>query len=144
MNLKPLTPDLSVTEQITAQDVAELKAAGYRSLISNRPDGETPDQPGWSTIKAAATQCGIEAQHIPVVASDITDSDIEKFRNALRVLPKPVAAFCRTGTRAALLWALVNESGLSVDERMTIARDQGYDLTAFRDRIAGSAANAPQ
>ena len=144
MNLKPLTSDLSVAPQITLEDVAELAAAGYRSIISNRPDGESPDQPDWSSIKAAATGHGMEARHIPVIASQISDADVDKFREAYRLLPKPIAAFCRTGTRAALLWALANEASLSVDERMTIVGEQGYDLNPFRPRLEATAANLPE
>ncbi len=144
MNLKPLAADLSVTSQITPEEVAELAAAGFRSIISNRPDGESPDQPDWSTIKAAATLSGMEARAIPVVAHQISDADVDKFREAFRLLPKPIAAFCRTGTRAALLWALANEANLSVDDRMTIAGDQGYDLNQFRPRLETTAANLPE
>lgn len=144
MNVKPLTSDLSVTPQITPQDVAELAEAGYRSIISNRPDGESPDQPEWSTIKAAATQHAMEARHIPVVASEISDADVQRFREALKLLPKPIAAFCRTGTRAALLWALANEDKTSVDERMKIAGKAGYDLTPFRPRLEAADAGSPQ
>lgn len=144
MNLKPLTSDLSVTSQITPEDVAELAAAGFRSVISNRPDGESPDQPDWSTIKAAATQHGLEAYAIPVIASQISDADVDKFREAYSLLPKPIAAFCRTGTRAVLLWALANEANLSVDERMRIAGDQGYDLNPFRPRLEATTANLPE
>ena len=144
MNLKPLTADLSVSPQITPEEVAKLAAAGYRSIISNRPDGESPDQPAWLTIKAAAAGQGMEALHIPVVASQISDADVESFREALKLLPKPVAAFCRTGTRAALLWALANEAKLSLDERMRIAGDQGYDLSPFRPRLQAADAKLPE
>lgn len=142
MKLQSLTRDLSVGPQITPEDVAELAAAGYRSIISNRPDGESPDQPGWSTIKAAAAAHGMEGLHVPVVASQISDADVESFRNALKLLPKPIAAFCRTGTRATLLWALANDSALGVEERMTIARDNGYDLAPFRSRLEADAAES--
>lgn len=144
MNLKPLTADLSVTSQIMPEDLVELAAAGYRSIISNRPDEESPDQPDWSTIKAAATRHGMEARAIPVVANQISDTDVDKFREAYRLLPKPIAAFCRTGTRSALLWALANEANLSVEERMTIAGDQGYDLTPFRPRLEATTVNLPE
>lgn len=144
MNLKPLTSDLSVTSQITPEEVAELAAAGYRSIISNRPDGESPDQPDWLTIKTAATRHGMEARQIPVVASEISDADVESFHQAYKLLPKPIAAFCRTGTRAALLWALANEANLSVDERMTIAGDQGFDLAPFRPRLEAAEVNLPE
>ena len=138
MQLKRLNSDLSVSPQIEPSDIEKLAALGYRSIIGNRPDGEAPDQPDWASIKAAATARGMEAVHIPVVASQITDADIDKFRTAMEQSPKPIAAFCRTGTRSALLWALVNAGNLTVDERISIAAAEGYDLTPFREQMASA------
>lgn len=137
--MKPniLTPNVSVLGQPDIEDIEALAAAGYRSIIGNRPDGEEPDQPSWTALKAAAAKHGMEAIHIPVVASNIRAEDIERFRDALETLPKPIAAFCRTGTRSALLWAFANEAGLTVDERIAIAADEGLDLEPFRDRLEG-------
>ncbi len=135
MNLKVLTPKLSVAPQISEGDVAELARRGYKSIISNRPDGEAPDQPSWASLQAAASAHGLQARHIPVVMAQITDADVEHFRQALEELPKPVAAFCRTGTRSAALWAIANEASLTVDERIRIAAKEGYDLEPLRARL---------
>lgn len=136
MQVKRLTPDLAVGPQITDADVATIAALGFRSIVSNRPDGESADQPGFASLEAAAKRHGLKTRHIPVVASQIDDSDIEEFRDALRELPKPLFAFCRTGTRAALLWALANNDSLTPDERLSSAAVHGYDLTALRDRLS--------
>lgn len=66
----------------------------------------------------------------------ITDEQVAEFRDALETLPKPIAVFCRTGTRAALLWALANQANLTVDERIAIAAKEGYDLEPFRQRLS--------
>ena len=135
MNSKMLTPDLSVMPQVSETDIAELSRRGFKSIISNRPDGEAAGQPAWTAIAAAADSHGMEARHIPVVASQIDDDDVAAFAAALRDLPTPIAAFCRTGTRAALLWALANEGSQSADERIRIAANEGFDLEPFRARI---------
>lgn len=135
MQDKRLTTDLAVGQQITPSDVDTLAALGFRSIIGNRPDGETPDQPAFALIEAAARQHGLEVRHIPVVASRIGSQDIEAFRGALRDLPKPVFAFCRTGTRSTLLWALANPDALTPDDRIRIAAGLGYDISAFRPRL---------
>ena len=135
MNIKMLTPNLSVMPQVGEADIAELYRRGFKSIISNRPDCEAADQPAWAAIAAAADSHGMDARHIPVVASQIDDADVAAFAAALRDLPTPIAAFCRTGTRAALLWALANEGSQSADERIRIAASQGYDLEPFRARI---------
>ena len=143
MKSKMLTPDLSVMLQISEADIAELSRRGFKSIISNRPDCEAADQPAWAAITAAADRHGMKAQHIPVVASQIDDDDVAAFAAALRDLPTPIAAFCRTGTRAALLWALANESSQSVDERIRIAAKEGFDLEPFRARIEQPTKSTP-
>lgn len=138
MKLAILSPNLSALPQPAVEAIGDLADRGYRSIISNRPDGEAPDQPTWTDLKAAALARGMEAVHIPVVASQIDEADIRAFHDALERLPKPIAAFCRTGTRSTLLWALTNEASLTVDERMKIAAKEGYDLEPFRGLLEGA------
>lgn len=135
MILKPLSSGLSVTPQIEAADIADLAARGFRSIIGNRPEHEAPDQPAWSSLVAEAERHGLSARQIPVVPGQIAPDDVERFAEALRDLPTPIVAFCRTGTRSATLWALANPDGLSVDERIAAAAAQGYDLAPLRSRM---------
>ena len=132
MQINRLTPDLAVGPQIAEDGVDTIAARGFRSIIGNRPDGEAPDQPAFAALEAAARRHGLETRHIPVVASRIGADDVEQFREALRDLPKPIYAFCRTGTRSTLLWALANPDTLTADERIGTAAAQGYDIAAFR------------
>ena len=62
MKSKMLTPDLSVMPQVSETDIAELSCRGFKSIISNRPDGEAADQPAWTAIAAAADSHGMKAQ----------------------------------------------------------------------------------
>ena len=131
----PLSPKLSVTPQIETAEVADLAACGFKSIIGNRPEREAPGQPDWSSLVAEAERHGISARQIPVVPGQIGPDDVKRFAEALRDLPPPIAAFCRTGTRSAMLWALANPDGLSVDERIAVAAAQGYDVASLRDRM---------
>lgn len=141
MKIAVLTPDVSALAQPSVDHVAELGQRGYRSIIGNRPENETEDQPAWLDLKAAAAGQGMEAVQIPVVMGQISDDQVNAFRDALERLPKPIAVFCRSGTRAALMWALANHTNLTVDERITIASKEGYDLEPFRQRIAREVSN---
>lgn len=142
MKLATLTSSVSALPQPSVEEIGALADRGYRSIIGNRPDGEAPDQPTWDMLKAAALARGMEGVHIPVVASQIDAADIRAFREALERLPKPIAAFCRTGTRSTLLWALANPAQLTVAERIGIAAKGGYDLEAFRALLTREAARA--
>ena len=135
MNMKPLSRDLSVMPQIEAADIADLAARGFKSIIGNRPESEASDQPAWSSLVAEAERRGMLARQIPVIPGQIGPDDVKRFAEALRDLPTPVAAFCRTGTRSAMLWALANPDELNVDERIAAAAAQGYDLAPLRDRM---------
>lgn len=142
MKLAVLTPNVTVLAQPSADDIADLAQRGYRSIISNRPEGESEDQPVWAELEAAAATQGLEARHVPVVMGQITDEQIAAFRDALEALPKPIAVFCRSGTRAALLWALANQTNLTADERISTAAKEGYDLEPFRQRLSRRADDA--
>lgn len=135
MNLKTLTPDLCVSPQIGVGDMAALKGAGVRAIICNRPDAEEAGQPTFAEIQSAAHAAGIEMRHIPV-AGQFDDQAVVAFGTALDELPRPVLAFCRTGTRSATLWALSQAAkGTAVDVIAT-AQTAGYDLSAHAERIA--------
>ena len=136
MKLAVLTPNVTALAQPSPEEIAELAERGYRSIVSNRSENETKDQPSWLDLKAAAAAKNMDAIQIPVVMGQISEDQVEAFRNALEDLPRPIAVFCRTGTRAALMWALANEGNLTVDERIAIAAKDGYDLEPFRQRLA--------
>jgi sulfide:quinone oxidoreductase len=142
MKLAVLTPNVAALAQPSPDDMAELAQRGYRSIIGNRPEGESDDQPAWAELEAAAASHGMKAVQIPVVMGQITDEQVAKFRDALESLPKPIAAFCRSGTRAALMWALANQANLTVDERIGIAAKEGFDLEPYRLQLACGSADA--
>lgn len=106
MNVTRITPDYSVASQITAADVIEIAALGFRSIMCNRPDAEDPGQPDFAEIDAAARTQGLVTTHVPVVSGVIYADDVEVFRAAMAELPRPVLAYCRSGTRCQNLWRL--------------------------------------
>jgi sulfide:quinone oxidoreductase len=135
MDVRSLDDLLSVSPQITPQDIPALAAAGFRSVICDRPDGEAADQPSAGSVEAAARGAGLSFRSIPVVASAISDADVAKFRQALDTLPGPVLGYCRTGTRAAMLWALASVDKRPAAELLEGAAKAGYDLGALRPRL---------
>jgi uncharacterized protein (TIGR01244 family) len=104
-----LTAQLSVAPQLSAQDMAAVAAAGYKSVIINRPDFEGgPDQPASSEVMAAAQAAGLQAVYQPVVSSAITPEDVSRFAELINTLPGPVLAYCRSGARCTRLFQLAN------------------------------------
>ncbi len=101
-----ISPDYAVAPQISHVDVAKIAASGFKSIMCNRPDGETADQTHSDTIRAEAERHGLTFAHVPVVSGNIQPGDVTDFLAALDVLPGPVLAYCRSGARCQNLWML--------------------------------------
>lgn len=136
MDLKKISPKVSVCPQITADDVAGLAEQGYRAIICNRPDGESADQPGFDEIEAAAKAAGIEARYLPVTSGMVRDEDVVAFGAALKDLPRPVLLYCRTGTRSATIWSFHESRKRPMSEILAATKAAGYDMTGVARRIA--------
>ncbi|HKR42689.1 MAG TPA: sulfur transferase domain-containing protein, partial [Paraburkholderia sp.] len=71
-------------DQITPDDLAAIQAAGYCSIIGNRPDGEGGDsQPTSQALRAAASQLGLQFAYLPVKPGQITAEDAARFAQLL-------------------------------------------------------------
>lgn len=136
MDIKILSEKLSVSPQIQIDDLPALAEAGYRAIICNRPDGEGADQPTIDEIKAAAQPLGLVVHYQPVVSGAVGDDDVSAFTADMRALPKPVLAYCRTGTRSTTLWALSQANTLPVSDILSTAKAAGYDMNYVVRRIA--------
>lgn len=139
MQIRKLTPFLSVAPQITEADLGILAAQGFRSVINNRPDNEGEGQPASAAMAEAAGRLGMGYRHIPVVSGKVTDGDVDAFADALGEMKGPVLAYCRTGTRSTTLWALAEAWHLSPDAILRTTAEAGYDLEALRPRLEARA-----
>jgi len=136
MAYKKLTDDLSVSaQQLQPEEIAQVAALGFKSIIANRPDGEAAGQPSFSEIEREAKAHGLSARYVPI-AGGATDADAAAFGAALAELPKPVLAYCRSGTRSTMLWALSEAGRLPVEDILSKAADAGYDMSGLANRIA--------
>lgn len=137
MNLQSLSPCLRVTGQLAPTDIPALKEAGVASVVCNRPDGEQSDQPDHLALQAACSRAGLDFAYLPVVPGSITDEHVQQFGTLLEQLPAPIAAYCRTGTRSASLWALsqVRAGSATPEQVLSIAGQAGYDLSSLASRL---------
>ena len=103
-NIKHITPDFAVSPQISAAQLAQLKAAGFTTVICNRPDHEDAGQPTFAQIRAAAEAAGLKAHHIPVTPGQATQDDVAAFDTAVTSATGKVLAYCRSGGRAQSLF----------------------------------------
>ncbi|MGE4187168.1 MAG: TIGR01244 family sulfur transferase [Hyphomicrobiaceae bacterium] len=135
MEFRKLTDGISVSPQVTVADIPGIAAAGFRSIICNRPDGEGADQPLFRELEKSAADHGLTSRYIPVQGGMVSDQSADDFAAALASLPGPVLAFCRTGTRSTTLWSLAEANTRPVGEILLKAKDAGYDMSGVVRRI---------
>lgn len=103
MDVKKITPEISVTGQLSARDVSLAHSLGFRSLVCNRPDSEEANQPLFEDIERAAELSGMKAYAIPVPGSGVTETQVKALAEIWDDMPKPALAYCRSGARSATL-----------------------------------------
>jgi uncharacterized protein (TIGR01244 family) len=118
-----------VDGQIGPDDVQELKELGVTLIVNNRPDGEDANQPTSDSIEAAARNAGLDYRHVPI-ARGLGPSDIEAMREAMHsVGDGKLFAFCRSGNRSTLAWAVArSEDGVPREDLNRMANEAGFDL----------------
>jgi len=118
-----------VSGQVRPEEVAGLAEQGVTMLINNRPDGEEADQPPAADIEAAAEAAGISYRHVPILRG-IGPADVEAMQEALRGAQGGQAlAFCRSGNRSALTWALaMRAEGLAREEIEQRVTGAGFNV----------------
>lgn len=128
-----LTDSILVSPQIALGDLAAAKAEGVTLVINNRPEGESDDQVSGSAIEAEALALGLEYVAIPVTHSGFSAPQVEAMGNALANAAGQTLAYCRSGTRSTLLWALARAKAGDDPDRLTeLAANAGYDLSPVR------------
>lgn len=130
--------------QISIPEVAYAKALGIGLIVNNRPEGESDDQTPGAEIEAAARDAGIAYVAIPVTHAGFSMAQVEAMQKALaQAGDAPVLAYCRSGTRSTLLWALAQaQAGTSPDEIAEKAAGAGYDIAPIRATVDMLAAQA--
>jgi uncharacterized protein (TIGR01244 family) len=128
--------------QIALSDIAEAKALGIKTIINNRPDGEEPSEPQGAEIEAAAHAAGLHYVAIPVTHAGFSGPQVAAMAVALESAEGPVLAYCRSGTRSTLLWALARtQLGDDKASLQAKAARGGYDLSSIDhliDVVAGN------
>jgi uncharacterized protein (TIGR01244 family) len=103
--LRNVAPDVCVAPQLEPRAMAELAAMGFKSVVNNRPDFEEgPQQPTSAQMQAAAEAAGLAYAYLPVQPAWQSPEQIARMAELLASLPRPLVAFCRSGTRSGKLY----------------------------------------
>ena len=130
---RKITDTVYASPQVTLAEVAQASVQGIKLIINNRPEGESDDQTPGEAIAAAAQSAGIAYVAIPVTHAGFSEGQVQAMAEALADTEGPVLAYCRSGTRSTLLWALAEASkGANPAALAAQAANAGYDIAPVR------------
>ncbi|MCH8616894.1 TIGR01244 family sulfur transferase [Sphingomonas sp. SM33] len=109
MTIRQLDEKVFIAGQLRPEEIAGLAERGLTLIVNNRPDGEEPGQPLGTEIEEAASAAGIEYRSVPIIRG-IGPADADAMNEAIASTDGKVLAFCRTGTRSGLTWAVAQSN----------------------------------
>jgi uncharacterized protein (TIGR01244 family) len=135
-DFRRVTDSFWASPQITIEDVGVAGERGVAMIVNNRPEDESGDQTPGRDIQAAADAAGIDYREIPVTHAGFSEEQVRAMAAALEQAGGPVLAYCRSGTRSTLLWALARASqGGDPGTIASEAAAAGYDVAPIRQII---------
>lgn len=140
MDIRPLTDSYAVSPQITPGDLAMIRAAGYTTVIDNRPDGEIPPDLQTPAMRTAAEASGLTFVVNPVIGGALTMDNVTVQRAAIDAATGPVLAYCASGNRSSVVWALALAGSRPTDDLIGLPARFGYQLEHLRGQIEALAA----
>lgn len=135
MDIKQLSTNYAVSPQIDAADVVAIARAGFKTIICNRPDMEVPPSHHATVIEAAAKDAGLAFVTIPVTHQGLNLEMIDAQKAALESSEGPTLAYCASGTRSSIVWALGQAGEMPADDILAATAAAGYELGGMRSQI---------
>lgn len=135
MDIRPLTPTYAVSPQIDPQDMAAIREAGFTTVICNRPDAEIPPHQQIDAMREAAEAAGLDFVVNPVIGGALTMENVTAQGEAIAAADGPVLAYCASGNRSSVVWALSQAGQMDTDDLIGIPARHGYQLEGLRAQI---------
>ncbi len=136
-----ITPEFAIGPQIEVPDFAAIRDAGFKSVLNLRPDDEIGTYVLSDEAEGHARAAGLAYGFSPTEGHEIFEPEvIDRFERLLADLPTPIFSHCKTGTRSAMLWALLAARFRDVDEVIASLRAAGQELDFLEDELREQAA----
>lgn len=138
MPIEKIADYLYVSKQLDERLAKRVSQYEIKTVICNRPDGEEPNQPDFATVKQWLNQHGVEnVVYLPTTMDSIDDTILKEFQETIAKSPAPILAYCRTGTRSSVLWALNQvKRGVEVNSVIKAAELANINLEPQREKLA--------
>ncbi|KQI70996.1 hypothetical protein AN191_14905 [Loktanella sp. 5RATIMAR09] len=141
MDIRQVSPTYAVTPQIAVEDIPAIAEAGFKTIICNRPDAEIPPSHHASVIEAAAKAAGLTFVINEVTHQTLNMDMVATQKAAIDASSGPTLAYCASGTRSTIVWALGQASEMSADDILSATSAAGYDLGGMRPQLNALAGN---
>lgn len=142
MDIRQITDRFFAAPQIDAADFAALADAGFGLVINNRPDGEVGPDQNSETMRAAAEAAGLQYVVNPLTMETMTPERQAIQRDGLASCEGKVLAYCRSGTRSTICWALSQATEMPVADIVDAAAKGGYDVSGLVPHLEALKAQA--
>ncbi len=136
MDIRQITATYYSAPQLSPEDMPAVAAAGITTIICNRPDEEIPASHHAAVMKDAAEAAGLAFHILPLTHQTFTPENIARQRQLAEEAPGACLAYCASGTRSTIAWALGQAGHMPVDEIVSAAAQGGYDLSHLRGVLA--------
>jgi uncharacterized protein (TIGR01244 family) len=135
MDIRRITPAYAVSPQIAPDDIPAIKAAGFTTILCNRPDAEVPMELSAAVIRIAAEAAGLAFVENPVTHQGLNAEMVRLQAETLAASGGPVLAYCASGTRSSIVWSLGQAGKMPTDAIIAATARAGYDLGHLAPRL---------
>jgi len=130
MDIRTLSPDFAVTPQIHVSDIEAIKAEGFTHIICNRPSAESAPGDKPADIEEVATAAGLTFLNNPVVMGQLSMDNV-----AAQKVDGKALAYCASGTRSAIVWALAVAGTQPTADILNTLADAGFPMPQLGPQI---------
>lgn len=135
MQINKITDTYAVSPQIALSDIAIAAQSGYKAIINNRPDGEIWGQMKSAVLAAEAKKQGVDYYHFPVQKGGLNAAHVESLNGVLAKTDGPVLAFCTSGMRSSMVWAVSQIGIMDSQSIVQTVANAGYDISGLRAQL---------
>lgn len=139
MDIRQITPQFFAAPQISPGDMPDIVTAGIKRVLCNRPDVEVPASHSMAVMEEAAVAAGLEFAAQPLTHKNMTPDIIANNKALIDDCDGPVLAYCASGTRSTIAWALAAAKDMDIDDILAAARSGGYELGNLRPTLEAAA-----
>ena len=139
MDIREITPAFFAAPQISPEEMPDIAAAGISRIICNRPNTEIPPSHHAAVMAEAAAAAGLEFFERPLTHQTMTPDIIAENWQLISESDGAVLAYCASGTRSTIAWALGAAKDMPPDDIIAAAASGGYDLANLRPALEAAA-----